>query len=247
MFDLQAKQKSLALQALIDNAFKEQWAPESKIDFNQDVVVPNGIDGRTYIDMVSQLFYAEEATISIIGKMLNTVPDFQAKQYLCTQAIDEARHAQIYKSYLEKLGDIAPINEGLKSVLESGLNWQGSYCGSVVALNIVMEGEALQQQSKRIETLPCPLFKQINQAIIRDEARHAAFGRVYMREKLPLLCNDEKVEIVGWIKSLWGGWARANEGRYAIDGASILRTEGIELDQHWQFQAKIFKDIGLVS
>lgn len=239
--------RSKRLQGLIVDSFKEQWSPEDKIIWDQTVKLPDGIDKRTYVDMVSQLYYAEEATIHIIGSMLQQIPDFQARQYLCTQAIDEARHAEIYRRYLEILGDIAPINEGLKSVLSSGINLNHGYCGSVVALNVVMEGEAINQQKKRIQTLPCPLFKQINEAIIRDEARHSAFGKIYMKMKLSTLDEDERQAIYQHVSKLWYLWASANEGRYFIDGAEILRTESGEIDQRWKHQEKMFRYIGLIE
>ena len=81
--------------------------------------------------------------------------------------------------------------------------------------------------------------------IIRDEYRHAAFGRIYMRDKLIDLPNDERLEILSWIKNLWQLWASANKGRYTIDGAEILQTEKDELNERWQQQKKIFINIGL--
>ena len=233
------------LQTLIDNSYKEQWSPVDKINWSENLVLPDGIPSATYIDMVSQLYYAEEATIQILARLMQDVPDFQAKQYLCTQSIDEARHAQVYRKYLEKLGDVAPINEGLRLVLENGIHWKGTFCGTIVALNVVMEGEALNQQNKRIQTLPCPLFKNINSAIIRDEARHSAFGRIYMKEKLQAVGIEEKDAIYTWIKELWKLWGKANEGRYSIDNAELLRTEKNELGNRWIYQEKIFADIGL--
>lgn len=233
------------LQPIIDAAFQHQWLPEKAIDWRLEVKLPEGIDQHTYVDMVSQLYYAEEATIQLLGRMLQEVPDLHAKQYLCTQAMDEARHAQVYRTYLERMGDIAPINEGLRYVLESGLAWRGSFCGLVVALNVVMEGEALRQQQKRIETLPCPLFREINTAIIRDESRHAKFGRVYTTEKLAKVSLEDKVEIYRWIKQIWNLWERANEGRYQVDGADVLRTESKELQERLAAQQQVFTQIGL--
>ena len=233
------------LQPIIDSAFEHQWLPEKAIDWQLEVKLPDGIDQRTYIDMVSQLYYAEEATIQLLGRMLQEVPELHAKQYLCTQAMDEARHAQVYRSYLARLGDIAPINDGLRYVLDSGLSWRGSHCGLVVALNVVMEGEALRQQQKRIETLPCPLFRAINTAIIRDESRHAKFGRIYTTQTLASVALDDKVAIYRWIKQIWSLWERANQGRYHVDGADILRTESSELQQRLALQQQLFTQIGL--
>ncbi len=234
------------LESLLNNAFAGQWAPETYIDWSLPLVVPEQVPLSAYIDMVSQLYYAEEATIALLGKMMQTLPDFQARQYVSTQAIDEARHARTYRAYLERLGDIAPINEGLRAVLESGLAWSGSYCGNVVALNVLMEGQAIEQQHKRVETLPCPLFRQINEAIIRDEARHCAFGKIYMKHKLPELPEEERVEIFRWIGSLWQFWNQANQGRYNVEGGEILITDQVDLSERWSKLAAVFVEIGLI-
>ncbi len=234
------------LESLISNAFAGQWAPDKDIDWSLPVVVPKQVPLSAYIDMVSQLYYAEEATIALLGEMMQTLPDFQARQYVSTQAIDEARHARTYRAYLERLGDVAPINEGLRAVLESGLAWSGSYCGQVVALNVLMEGQAIEQQHKRIETLPCPLFRKINEAIIRDEARHCAFGKVYMKHKLPELPEEERVEIYKWIGSLWQFWNQANQGRYNVEGGEILITDQVDLSDRWLKLASVFVEIGLI-
>jgi hypothetical protein len=237
------------LEALINKAFKNQWAIDSEIDWKLDPVLPTGIDRTMYIDMVSQLYYSEEATIALLGRMLRDVPDLQAKRYLCTQAADESRHAQAYRAYLERLGDIAPINEGLKAIFDAGLSWSGEPCGMIVALNICLEGEALKQQHKRIETLPCPLFKQVNEAIVVDEARHSAFGQIYLKTHLSTITDDAKRAILLWIGSLWQLWSQANEGRYKPDptnpAAAVLQTPPEELEQRWVERAKVFEDIGL--
>lgn len=243
MFDPGKELSMERLKQLINIAYKSQWSPDEQINWDEEIVVPPGINKSTYVDMVSQLYYAEEATIRLLGEMIIKVPDLQAKQYLCTQAIDEARHADVYKRYLEKLGEIAPMNSALKSVFEAGFNSNHSYHSLVVALNIVMEGEALNQQYKRIETLPCPLFIQINKAIVRDESRHAAFGKIYMREKVKELSKEEKAEIFEWIKTLWFLWNKANQGRYTIEGSEILQTTFSELDTRWQYQMKIFQEL----
>src|SRR3990167_6689290 len=103
MFDPSKELNMERLRQLISIAYKSQWSPDEEINWDEDIIVPPNISKFTYVDMVSQLYYAEEATIRLLGEMIIKVPDLQAKQYLCTQAIDEARHADVYRRYLEKL------------------------------------------------------------------------------------------------------------------------------------------------
>lgn len=247
MFDPNSDLNSTRLEQLTAIAYKDQWSPEIKINWKQEIQLPTGINKKTYINMVSQLYFAEEATISLLGNMIYQLPELQAKQYLCTQAIDEARHATIYKKYLEKLGDIAPISESLRFLFVSGLTPTVDPLNKVIALNVLMEGEAINQQNKRIETLPCPLFRDINHLIVKDESRHAAFGRIYTKEKMQQCTADQKDETYKWISSLWKLWVKANTGRYKIEGADVLQTTADELDLRWQYQKKIFRQIGLLQ
>lgn len=246
MYTPKTEYVSERLSKLIEIANSSQWSPDTAIDWKTEIVLPKEVDTGIYIDMVSQLYYAEEATINLLGRLIQFVPDLQAKQYLCTQAVEEARHLQVYHRYLEKLGDISPINDGLKILLDKGNNWNGSLFALILALNVLMEGEAINQQNLRIKTLPCPLFCQINKTIVRDEARHTAFGKIYLKDKLPLVNAEEKYQIVSWLKNLWQLWTKANEGRYMADGGDILKVKKTDFPDRWGQQVEILSKIGLV-
>jgi para-aminobenzoate N-oxygenase AurF len=240
-----AGQSDSGIARLTDKAMRAQWSPDQDIDWTLPVALPSGVRPAVYTDMVSQLYYAEEATIHVLGQMMQSLPDLDARQYVCTQAIDEARHAQVYRQYLCILGDVAPIDPGLQAVFEKAFDWRGPSLGLVVALNLVMENEALAQQKKRITTLPCPLFKQINQAIIRDEARHASFGILYVERKAPEASQSERAQILEWIACLWQLWREANAGRYAHDGEQILRLDPAELAHRGRRVIRALAALGL--
>lgn len=236
---------SKQLQQLIEKSESSNWSIPA-INWNQAPLVPEGIIEADYIDMISQLYHAEIFTLKVLARLITEVPDFQAIRFICAQMNEEARHADAYAAYIQMLGKINPINEKLATVFNKAFTWQGSYCGLIVALNVVMESEALNQQRKRIETLPCPIFKEINLRIILDEARHSGFGFIYLKDKLHHLTHIEKTEIIQWIESLWNDWKIANEDRYILDGAAILRTSDEELDSRQKIQYRVFEKIGLI-
>ena len=233
--------------ALIDKAHAARWSPTEVIDWNRPIALPPNLPAGVYVDMVSQLYYSEQASIEVLGRLICSLPEFQARMYLSTQAADEARHAQGYRMYLHKLGDIAPIDPSLRSLFERALAYEGPAFGLVVAMNLVMEHEALAQQRKRIETLPCPVFRDLNRAIIRDEARHAAFGVLYLTTTLRSVSAEEKEEVLAWIQDLWHLWVAANKGRYESEAAAVLRLGGEELSSRWGSVTDQLKKVGLLG
>lgn len=151
--------------------------------------------------------------------MIAELPEPEARRFLGTQTADEGQHARVYRAYLERLGDIAPIDEAVATALEGGLEWSGSYHGPLVAF----EGEALRLQQEFSELFPCRLFRQVNGRISRDEARHVAFGRIYLGDKLAALPFNERVAIYHWVRELWHECARANSGCRRTPGSAIIR------------------------
>lgn len=191
-----------SIELLIAKAEAQQWAIATALDWSLPVIVPPGVSPDDYIDMVSQLYHAEIVTIDLCARLIREVPDFQARRFLCTQLADEARHARAYALYIEKLGTLRPINGRLAAIFAKADEWSGSYCGLIVALNVLLEGEAINQQAKRIKTSPCPLFRALNSQIMRDESRHSAFGHLYMKEKLPALAPGERAQILAWSRRM---------------------------------------------
>lgn len=245
MYSSRTEGRDSRLTALMSKSQHEQWASDERIDWSLDIVLPRGIRTHIYVDLVSQLYYAEEATLQICSRMIAELPELQAKQYVCMQAADEARHLEIYRNYLQKLGDISPIDPGLKNVFDNALEFNGPAFGLVAALNVVMEHEALNQQKRRIATLPCPLFKQINQAIIRDESRHAAFGVIYLRRISACLQDEDKSIVSDWLRELWLLWLEANRERYTRDGEEELRLDCDELLRRGQHVGNTLWRLGL--
>lgn len=247
MFEPHQEPQLESIDKLCNHAQAARWSVEDRIDWQAEVQLPPDVPAASYVDMVSQLYYAEEATLQVCARMVRELPELTAKRYVCTQMADESRHIQAYQRYLARLGDIAPVNERLKSLFVAALESKGDPTALVVALNLVMENEAMDQQKRRIDTLPCPLFSQINRAILVDEARHSAFGTLYLRGKLPLLQEEQRHAITAWIESLWGGWMHANDGRYTDEGARVLAVRPQELSASWGGHQRRFRALGLIN
>jgi hypothetical protein len=234
-----------ALDRLTRQGLEKQWALSS-VDWSQPVILPRDARPRAYVDLVSQLYHLEDASIEVLGRLLDETSDAAIRRYLHTQIADETRHAETYLAYLQRLGDMAPINEGLRILLDMGLGVERSFRSKVIALNVMMETDAITQQ-KQIDALPCPLLRQINRLVAEDEARHAEFGSLYMKWALLDVCDSDKQAIVRFGASLWRLWEAAQLERYGQNEAAAFGTRAVDFQARWSAVRRRFADVGLLS
>ncbi|WP_434596436.1 ferritin-like domain-containing protein [Streptomyces sp. A5-4] len=142
----------------------------------------------------SQFLHGEQGAMVCAARIVESVPDLDAKLYSATQTMDEARHAEIYSRFLhEKVGMLYPINDNLQSLLGDTLRdsrWDMPYLG----MQVLIEGLALAAFGMIRDTTDKPLPKQILAYIMQDEARHVAFGRMALRDYYKQLSDAELKE-----------------------------------------------------
>ena len=238
---------SLGKIAMLTGKAQRRTEQLREIDWSAGVLVPGSVRPAVYVDMVSQLYWAERVALEVLERMRRELPEAEAGAFLATQVDDEARHAALYLEYLQRLGELAPRDPGLGEVFHAAMQWNGPAWGRVVALNVMMEHEALHQQKRRIATLPCPLFKQVNRQIADDESRHAAFGVLYLEHAVPRAEEGEKAEVMRWLGQLWGLWQQANRGRYQAEGEEVLRLDAEELAHRGRRVTATLASLGLGS
>jgi para-aminobenzoate N-oxygenase AurF len=155
---------------LYDKGKKQQWDAALRIDWSQDLDPenPQQLDDRVIpifgtdiwrrlsekekIEVrhhqqaasLSQFMHGEQGALIATAKIVQSVPDLDAKFYAATQVMDEARHVEAYSRLLhEKMQLAYPITPGLKSLLETGLSdsrWDMTY----LTMQILIEGLALR-------------------------------------------------------------------------------------------------------
>ncbi|HUY65106.1 MAG TPA: ferritin-like domain-containing protein [Acidimicrobiales bacterium] len=125
---------------------------------------------------VSQFLHGEQGALLAAAKIVDTVPDEDAKLYAATQVMDEARHVEVYARYLaDKLERTYPINRHLGALLQDLLTdsrWDMTYLG----MQIMVESLALAAFGFIYQTTQEPLLREITSHVMADEARHVAFG-----------------------------------------------------------------------
>src|SRR4029077_13904779 len=133
--------------------------------------------------MLSQFLHGEQGALLATAQLLTTGPWTEAKCYAASQVADEARHVEVYRRYLtEKLPYAFPVNPHLHTLLAQIIReprWDMTYLG----MQIMVEGLALAAFGMMHLMNPHErLLHQITNYVIRDEARHVAFGVLSLEE-----------------------------------------------------------------
>ncbi len=235
------------LESLYQNAPKNQWSHESDIDWTLPIARPSWLKRRFYASLISQFKYGELATIQICEKLKKSILEPHLIELLDRQIADETRHAAAYEKYLNLLGDQAPQDPAMAHLQEALLEWKGTHLGLIVAVHILLEGEALRTLQDIADDFPCPLFADMNIRITRDEARHVAFGNLYLKSRLQSLEPEERLEIFQFIKCLWKETTSEILTGFYVPGFVTYRLRNRWVEQGWQRHCKTMANIGLIQ
>ncbi len=209
------------LLSLYQKGKDKQWDAESRIDWSLDVDPDNPIgipdefhplfgspvwdsaDEKRRAEFrrhnqawnLSQFMHGEQGALICAAKIVEVVPDMDAKFYAATQTMDEARHVEAFAKFLQdKVGLVYPINTNLSSLLQDTLNdsrWDMPYLG----MQVLIEGLALAAfGTMRDIAAPGSLAKQLLAYVMQDEARHVAFGRISLKDYYADLTDKERDE-----------------------------------------------------
>jgi P-aminobenzoate N-oxygenase AurF len=142
----------------------------------------------------SQFLHGEQGALVCTAKIVQSVPQIDAKFYAATQVVDEARHVEVYSRYLhDKIGLVYPLDPNLRSLLDDVIGdsrWDMTYLG----MQVLIEGLALAAFGLIRNQATEPLGKALNAYVMQDEARHVAFGRLALRDYYPQLTEAERDE-----------------------------------------------------
>jgi len=209
-----------ALAGLYAKGKRLQWDAQERIDWSQDLDPENPMEipdlaipiygseiwakldeaGRAELRrhaqawQLSQFLHGEQGALVCTAKIVQQVPDMDAKFYAATQVTDEARHVEVYARLLHEKFELAyPITPTLRSLLSdviSDSRWDMTYLG----MQILVEGLALAAFANIRDTSQNALTAQVHAYVMQDEARHVAFGRLALSDYYPQLSDKERDE-----------------------------------------------------
>jgi hypothetical protein len=132
--------------------------------------------------LISQFMHGEQGALIATARIVQSAPDLDAKFFAATQAMDEARHLEVYSRLLrEKFAISYPISAGLRGLLDNGLSdsrWDLTY----LTMQVLIEGLALAAFQRIRDMASNTLAARINAYVMQDEARHVAFGRYALQD-----------------------------------------------------------------
>ncbi len=228
---------------LYEKGKKMQWNAQERIDWSQDLdpenpeglpdeIIP--IFGTPIWDRLttqeranvrrhfqawqtSQFMHGEQGALICTGKIVQQVPQMDAKFYAATQVVDEARHVEAFSRLLHEKFDLTyPINPPLKALLDDVLSdsrWDMTYLG----MQVLIEGVALAAFGLIRDQAQNQLAASVNAYVMQDEARHVAFGRLALRDYYPELSDKERDE----------------REEFAVDACYLLRDR-FKAEEVWE-------------
>jgi len=140
---------------------------------------------------MSQFLHGEQGALLVSSQLVSCAPTYDAKLYASSQTFDEARHVEVFGRYLrDKIGITYPVNVHLKALLDKILTderWDLKFIG----MQLIIESLALAAFHVQRVTSADPLLCDIIDLVIRDEARHVAFGVNYMEGFVKTLPQEQ--------------------------------------------------------
>jgi para-aminobenzoate N-oxygenase AurF len=179
--------------------------------------------------LFSQFLHGEQGALTVAARIIESVPDMDSKFYAATQAMDEARHVELFNRFVrDKIGLYYPINNDLGKLLADALSdgrWDMPYLG----MQVLIEGLALAAFGVHRDLSQNPLVKQLLAYVMQDEARHVAFGRLALRDYYKELTSAELADREEFVV----------EGCYLMRNRFIARevweTLGFDVDECVEF------------
>ena len=203
-FDWRYRRDREDLAKLYRLAKQSQWDSDTTLDWSTDVQIGNPANplmdpklfplqnyppfqrlseaekadqGHALVSwLLSQFLHGEQGALFAACQVTQAVGWLDGKLYGSTQVMDEGRHVEVFHRYLDdKLKRLYEINDNLYVVIDA-LMTDGRWDMKFLGMQILIEGLALGAFGALRQVSGEPLLRKMLEYVMRDEARHVAFG-----------------------------------------------------------------------
>ena len=171
--------------ALYEEAVARQWSSARDIPWDELKPLPDDLERAmcqlcTFLTEVE--FIAADAPTRWMSQM--NMDFFEVKLFLATQAMDEARHYEVFRKRALAngggLGRASPIaQQSLKRIFESP-----SFSAQTGRLHLLGEGFVLTIFRQGEFLAPSRVEQEIFRRCLQDESRHVGYGTLHLRAQL---------------------------------------------------------------
>jgi hypothetical protein len=170
---------------LYAQAVAAQWSPDTAIDWNQTVELPEEVEAAV-VQVMTYLIENENAALLVPARFLAQMhPHFrEVMQLLAIQVADEARHIEVFTRRIALKGHQPALSTAggqasLKTLLDTP-----DFAIALFLLSVLGEGTFVNLLNFINAHAPDPLTRQIARLAAQDEARHVAFGMAHLQYQL---------------------------------------------------------------
>jgi len=167
---------------LYEEAVARQWSATRDIPWSELDELPTELE-HAICQVCTSLTEVEMIAADLPAKwMWRMNHDFiEAKMFLCTQIMDEARHAEVFrKRALANGGGLLKSRSGPASLLRAIIEAK-TYTQATALLHLLGEGFILDLFRQGELIAPGPVEKKMFRMAMQDEARHVAYGTMHIR------------------------------------------------------------------
>jgi 1,2-phenylacetyl-CoA epoxidase catalytic subunit len=252
------------MRRLYENAKRDQWNVSRDIDWSAPVDPERGVFHDGLIDAfgspywekldakqrrelnlefsawrLSQLLHGESGAMIACSQLVQMVPTTDAKFFMTTQVVDEARHAEVLARYIkEKLGNkVYPMTTNLKSLFDQLIGSSKWYI-KTIGLQLVAETLAVSLFRMLAESAQDPLLSVICRRILSDESRHMGFSVLSLPEQIEQLSETERHEVEDFTKEALRLVMSGQFPREAYEAVGFNKAEVDGIERYRQEVAK---------
>jgi len=252
------------MRRLYENAKRDQWNASSDIDWSAPADPERGIFhdglidayGSTYWEKLdkkgrlelnhefsawrlSQLLHGESGAMIACSQLVQMVPTTDAKFFMTTQVVDEARHAEVLARYIkERLGNkVYPMTTNLKSLFDQLVGSSKWYI-KTIGLQLVAETLAVSLFRMLAESAQDPTLGVVCRRILSDESRHMGFSVLSLPEQIEQLSETERHEVEDFTKE---ALRLVMSGQFPRDAYEAVGFNKAEVDGIERYRQEVAK------